>query len=238
LDIKIAEQTLLPLRAKLQVYANLPFGKELISKIEKVIEFTEKDIIELYNDDETYELEELYETVLNELAKFYATFFKYLCFKEFTVIKTNKEKTLLRKYKKSEKQENILKNGKELANLISKRFEKENPEILKRDKNFMSYFERKIIERIIEYSKDKALDYFEQLDRVQQTTERLFPKRDYYPNKKYTIEDFNFVIELKEKDGIPFVRGVQKLEELKKKKINYDSFLRRLSDYYNKGSLN
>jgi hypothetical protein len=60
------------------------------------------------------------------------------------------------------------------------------------------------------------------------------PLPDNIPNKKYDKKDFDFVIELKEKDGIPFSKGVDKLiEKCPDRQINRESFLRRLSEYYN-----
>ena len=54
-----------------------------------------------------------------------------------------------------------------------------------------------------------------------------------YPNKKYGNDDFDFVINLKWKENIPFNKGVIKLMEKKPElKINFDSFLRRLSKYH------
>jgi hypothetical protein len=234
LDIKIAERTLMPLRAKLKLYENLPYGNELIRRLRGIIEFTENDIIETRGDDEAYELEEFYDVILRELDQYYVHFFNYISTKEFTVLSTQKEKILFKKYQETKKTKEIKDAGKTLGKLISKRFGIENAGIMNKDKNFLNYFERKIIEKIISTTERKALDYFEQLNSLQETAERLFPKRDYLPNKKYSAEYFNFVIELKEKDGIPFVRGVQKLEEIKKIQINYESFLRRLSNYYNK----
>lgn len=234
LDINIAKQTLLPLRAKLKLYKNLPYGNELIKRLRGIIKFTENDIIETRDDDEAYELEEFYDVILRELDQYYEHFFHHISTKEFTVISSQKEKILREKYKESKEPKEIENAGKTLGKLISKRFGIENVEIMNKDKNFLNYYERKIIEKIISATGRKALDYFEQLNSLQETAERLFPKRDYLPNKKYPAEYFNFVIELKEKDGIPFVRGVQKLEEIKKTQINYESFLRRLSNYYNK----
>ena len=74
---------------------------------------------------------------------------------------------------------------------------------------------------------------FENLKDAMEKNKNYLPK-DYLPNRKYSKEDFDFIIKLKEAHGIPFNRGIEKLIQKSKKEINVESFLRILSTYYNK----
>jgi hypothetical protein len=83
--------------------------------------------------------------------------------------------------------------------------------------------------------------YTKEITRLRKVTSKLTsmiedlenkPLPDNIPNLKYSKEDKDFVISLKEEKGIPFIEGAKELKKIKQN-LNIDSFLRITRDYYN-----
>ena len=218
----------------LEYYEIFPYGDIIIKPIKPLLKNMIKNISEAFPEKKEEKLKQLYTILDIEISEFYGLLFNFICINDFEIIKTDEEIKLVEKFFETTTLKNARTIKNKLAKKITERFIIENPEMLNKELKHLGYFKNKIIMGLILFSAEMYNELSMEFTEKLLANNALKKERLYLPNKKYDKDDYDFIIKLKETEGIPFNRGVEKLIQKSNKNINPESFLRRLSEYYNK----